>query len=72
MFFGKCRLFKERNTLLDKAKILYKNKLSKGLSTQPFISCPAVSRLGTDVMPEGWALKTSKRPADLMKTRNNT
>ena len=61
MFYGKCRLLEERNTLLDKAKIIYEEKLSEGTTTQPFISSQPVSMPSTRVLPEGWALKMSRK-----------
>lgn len=61
--FGKCQLVRERNTLLDKAKILYEEKLSEGASEQPHIT-PAATSVANVItrtsLAQGWALKTSK------------
>jgi hypothetical protein len=61
MSYRKCQLVTERNTLLDKAKILYQQKLSEGASEQPHIAAvmkASVSRRTS--LAQGWALKTSK------------
>lgn len=61
MFYGKCRLLEERHSLLDKAKILYHLKVSVGLGGHPFTSGIAQSKPATEVIPQGWALKTSRK-----------
>lgn len=61
MFYGKCRLLKERHTLLDKAKLLYHEKLSEGFGGHPFTSSTAQSKPAAEVIQQGWALKTSKK-----------
>ena len=35
IFYGKCGIVEEKTTLIDKAKILYMQKLTEGTSTQP-------------------------------------
>ena len=61
MSFGKCRLLEERHTLLDKAKLLYHEKLSEGFGGNPFISSTAQSKPATEVIQQGWALKASRK-----------
>ena len=61
--FGKCQLMKERNTLLDRAKMLYHEKLSEGTGKQPHLpqSASSVTRTTTSKsLEKGWALKASK------------
>ena len=38
MHYGKCKFVEERHSLLEKAKILYVEKLQEGSSTQPLIA----------------------------------
>jgi hypothetical protein len=62
MLYGKCRIVAERHSLLDKAKMLYRDKLLEGSSTQPFIAGPEVpTSTSAEVLPQGWALKSSKK-----------
>ncbi|KXJ23561.1 hypothetical protein AC249_AIPGENE12379 [Exaiptasia diaphana] len=57
---GKCRLRKEKLTLLDQAKVMYAEKLSEGSSAQP--SLPSVSSAqATLLLSQGWALKQTKK-----------
>ena len=57
---GKCKLFTERYTLLDKAKLGYVQKLSEGSSCQPLISS-TLEDTSNSPMSKGWALKASKK-----------
>ncbi|KAK3715340.1 hypothetical protein QZH41_001341 [Actinostola sp. cb2023] len=62
MSYGKCKIIEEKHNLLDKAKILYREKLLEGSSAQPFIAgpespLPAIS----EELPQGWALKSAKK-----------
>ncbi len=61
ILYGKCKLLKERNTLLDQAKLLYVQKLSEGTSTQPTISGTLTNVQSAEPLPQGWALKQSKK-----------
>lgn len=60
---GKCKLKEERETLYDKAKKLYTDKLVAGVSAHPFIATK--ESLSSDApaenLPRGWALKESKK-----------
>ena len=61
ILYGKCKLLKERNTLLDQAKLLYVQKMSEGTSTQPTISGTSTNVQSAEPLPQGWALKQSKK-----------
>lgn len=71
MHYGKCRLVEEKHTLLDKAKLLYQEKLLEGSSAQPFIPGPIVSEPSLGVLPEGWALKSSKKASRFNSNQKN-
>jgi hypothetical protein len=64
MSYGKCQLQPEKRTLLDQAKVIYRQKLLEGASEQPLLSAisntsqPSSDRMNT--LSQGWALKTSK------------
>lgn len=64
MSYGKCQLKPERRTLLDKAKLIYRQKLLEGASEQPLLKTkkisPSVGADKTETIGQGWALKTSK------------
>ena len=63
MHYGKCIFVKERHSLLDKAKIIYANKFQEGSSAQPFIAGSDLSEQGVQALPQGWALRSSKKAA---------
>ena len=61
MFYGKCKLVTERETLLDQAKIMYHKKLLEGASQQPHIAAASKTTSSTaKSLEQGWALKSSK------------
>ena len=60
--FGKCELVLERESLLDKAKRLYRSKLLEGASAQATIEADPVNvQDSTYSLSEGWALKLPKK-----------
>ena len=63
MHYGKCKFVEERHSLLDKAKILYAEKLQEGSSTQPFITGSELSEQSVQALPQGWALRSTKKAA---------
>lgn len=60
MAYGKCKLRKESFTLIDKAKMLYAQKLSEGASSQPHLS-ETTTHSGGISMCKGWALRQAKK-----------
>lgn len=63
VLYGKCSLLEERHTLLDKAKILYQEKLLEGTSKQPTLSGDSSvhSSACAEQLQQGWALKVAKK-----------
>ena len=59
--FGKCKLVPERDTLLDKAKKLYHQKLLEGTTSQGTIEGDIISQDCARSPPEGAALKSTKK-----------
>ena len=59
--FGKCQLHLEKETLLDKAKTLYQEKLLEGTSSSTTIQAELTSRKSEKPLLEGWALRSSKK-----------
>lgn len=59
--FGKCKLVPERDTLLDKAKMLYQSKLLEGTSAAATIQGETTRKGSVERLPEGWALKSAKK-----------
>lgn len=60
--FGKCELVLQRESLLDKAKRLYRSKLLEGASAQATIEADPVNvQDSTYSLSEGWALKLPKK-----------
>ena len=62
LFYGKCEFLPVRETLMDKAKVLYHDKLVCEASVLPFVKgvshlCPTT----TEILPQGWALRSSKK-----------
>ena len=56
ILYGKCRIVEEKTTLIDKAKILYVQKLTEGTSTQPQMASSTVLMSSSTKLSEGWAL----------------
>jgi len=63
ILYGKCKLLEEKHTLLDKAKILYSQKLSEGTSAHPLLSSSTASTSCAVHTSQGWALKQTKKSA---------
>lgn len=63
ILYGKCKFVTERRTLLDKAKLKYREKLEDGTSQLPSLTTPSQSSESSSVesSPKGWALRTSKK-----------
>lgn len=61
--YGKCHLAPERETLMDKAKVLYTSTLIAGGNANPNIKPTVMPKESESkvVLPSGWALKTSKK-----------
>ena len=62
LFYGKCEFLPVRETLMDKAKVLYHDKLVCEASALPFVKgvshqCPTT----TEVLPQWWAHRSSKK-----------
>lgn len=59
--YGKCELKPERLSLMDKAKVMYTEKLMHGASEQTTMkSSDAQAKNEESMLPQGWALKASK------------
>ena len=69
MHYGYCKFVEERHSLLDKAKILYAEKLQEGSSAQPFIAGSERSEPSVQVLPQGWALRSTKKAARFSATQ---
>ena len=67
VLYGKCTLVEEKHNLLDKAKVLYREKLLQGSTSIPFLSSRtfAVSQSSASILPQGWALKAGKQTNSL-------
>ena len=63
VFFGKCRMKPEKETLLDKAKKTYHTLLQEDSSTTKTLEVKAVEATDGFCLPEGWALKSAKKSA---------
>jgi hypothetical protein len=64
ILYGKCKLLEENNTLLDKAKILYTQKISEGTSSLPQISVQSTTSTSLPTaLSQGWALRKTKTSA---------
>ena len=63
MHYGKCKFVEERHSPLDKAKILYTEKLQEGSSAQPFITGSELSEQSAQALPQEWALRSTKKAA---------
>ncbi|KAK3722361.1 hypothetical protein QZH41_003618 [Actinostola sp. cb2023] len=73
LLFGKCQLAPERETLMDKAKVLYTAKLSEGASAKPLLAAAEVQGNTEDnvVLPVGWALKSSSKSTRFNSRQKN-
>ncbi|CAB4033229.1 Chromatin modification-related YNG2, partial [Paramuricea clavata] len=59
--YGVCKLQLERQSLLDKAKAVYVEKLLHGAGEQPVMkSSDTLLDNRNDMLPQGWALRTTK------------
>ena len=63
MKYGRCNFLEERHSVLDKAKILYAEKLQEGSSAQTFIAGSERSEPSVQALPQGWALRSMKKAA---------
>ena len=68
MHYGKCKFVEERHSLLNKANILYAEKLQEGSSTQPFIAGSELSEQNVQALPQGWALRR-RLPVSVLSRR---
>ena len=60
--YGKCEFLPVKESLMDKAKVLYHDKLLCEASTLPSVkSVPYQHPTATEVLPQGWALRSSKK-----------
>jgi len=61
--YGQCKLIPEKESFFDKAKIIYSEKLTVGMSTQPVLKTTPCKDIVSEPrsLPQGWALKLSKR-----------
>ncbi|KAL9963761.1 hypothetical protein ACROYT_G027299 [Oculina patagonica] len=62
MSFGKCKMLPEKETLLDKAKKSYHILLQEDVSSAKALETTEVEATEGTRLPEGWALKTAKKP----------
>ena len=70
LFYGKCEILPVRETLMDKAKVLYHEKLLGEESALPSLKgtphqCPPTN----EVLPQGWALSSSKKATRFSDTQ---
>ena len=61
ILYGKCKIVEEKTTLIDKAKIIYVQKLTEGTSTQPQMASSTILMSSSTKLSEGWALRASKK-----------
>lgn len=64
LFYGKCVFPPVRESLMDKAKVLYHNKLLSEAGAPPSVEgishqCPTI----TELLPQGWALRSARKAA---------
>ncbi|KAK3745391.1 hypothetical protein QZH41_001412 [Actinostola sp. cb2023] len=71
MLYGECKLVPERESLLDKARIIYRDKLLLGADTQPVLSTSTISSSSENGLAMGWALKKSKKAARFSEPQKN-
>ena len=61
MEFGTCTIRDERLSLMDKAAVLYQEKLVEGAVAQPSLQPTSCPLSAYEAVPRGWALKTTKK-----------
>lgn len=73
LLVGKCQLAPERETLMDKAKVLYAAKLNEGASAKPHFKAAEVQEQIEDpvILPAGWALKSPSRSTRFSSRQKN-
>ncbi|KAL9977416.1 hypothetical protein ACROYT_G014816 [Oculina patagonica] len=69
MSFGKCKMLPEKGTLLDKAKKSYHILLQEDVSSAKALETTEVEATEGARLPEGWALKTAKKPKRLSEAQ---
>ncbi|CAH3146260.1 unnamed protein product, partial [Porites lobata] len=62
LLYGQCEFLPVRESLMDKAKVLYHDKLLREASNLPSVKaessqCPVT----TEVLPQGWALRSARK-----------
>ena len=60
LHYGKCKLTPERDSLFDKAKLIYRDKLLHGTSVQPVLASSTMEATTKESLPQGWALKSTR------------
>ena len=73
IIYGKYRIEEDKTTLIDKAKLLYVQKLTEGTSTQPQMASSTVlmSSSSSTKLSEGWALRASKKSTHFNENQEN-
>lgn len=73
ILYGECKLVHERESLLDKAKIMYREKLLYGTDSIPDISSSMIytSTAAEEGLPIGWALKSWKKSSRFSDRQKN-
>ena len=73
IIYGKYRIEEEKTTLIDKAKLLYVQRLTEGTSTQPQMASSTVlmSSSSSIKLSEGWALRASKKSTHFNENQEN-
>lgn len=72
LLFGQCKMVPERCTLLDAAKKKYHALLVEGSREAVSAALEQVDlSVSTNTLPEGWALKTTKKFHRFSDTRRN-
>ena len=59
--YGKCEIVLERETLFDKARIIYRDKLLHDSIIQPVLAFSTLPGFAEEIQTKGWALKTMKK-----------
>ena len=60
--YGSCNIVPERENLFDRAKKIYRDKLLHGSDIQPVLASSTLPASNEEILEQGWALKTSKKP----------
>ena len=73
LFYGKCELRPVKETHMDQAKALYYEKLQSDASAPPpsLEGMPLPRFTTTEALPEGWALRSSKKSTRFSETQKN-